>query len=352
MIIYIFYERKDKLFFFFQVLFKKKFSFMDFFQKKAPIENNQKKIDLFSLSLNAPSDYTDPSKKTELKIKEEKRRRYQAYMMLDYFLCVVSYFDFFDFDSFFISTQAKYYGQFWKKKVIPSEFLFFSFFQFDPSFSELLQKYQINEEDTGNLVILANPLPIPNFFLQSFSFLFEGINKLKFYTNSLFPSFFSKDFSLDSSILYSRELNSLFEKASENALERFKTPLISSDILFLTLIEEKNKRSRLGKIIDELIPSDDNWYLLRYQLIKRLHQKETALRNEVDQNQKYFGYLFHTQLSNTQFSVLLKNKYLNSRVAIFRKMLIIDVLKKDYFEHIIEDTNKSIRVTNTRSYTF
>jgi len=303
-----------------------------------------KEEELFSLSLN----YTDNLVPFELKKKNEKRRRYQAYMALDYFLGMTSYFDFFDLESFYISTQAKYYGQFWKKETIPSEFLFFSFFQFDPTFSSLLQKYQLNEQETGNLVILANPPESLPFFLDSFSFLFEGANQFKFLSNSINKSFFSKDFSFDSSINYSRELNVLLHKASENAIERFKTPLISREILFLTLIEEKEIRSRLGSILEELMPSYENWYLLRYQLIKRLHKKESALRTVVNKNQKFFGYLFNTQLTHFQFSTLLKNKYLNSRVGIFRKMIITKVLKKNCFETLIEETNNSIQCTNTR----
>ena len=39
---------------------------------------------------------------------------------------------------------------------------------------------------------------------------------------------------------YSTQVNLLFEKAAENALLRFKTPVITSEILFLTLMESTN----------------------------------------------------------------------------------------------------------------
>jgi hypothetical protein len=304
----------------------------------------KKKEEIISVSL----DYSDPLVPLELKKKKEKRRRYQAYMTLDYFLGMVSYFDFFDSESFYASTQAKYYGQFWKKTIVPSEFLFLCFFQLDSSFSKLLNKYELNEETTGNLVVFANPPASLPFFRERFSFLFKGVDKFKFFSNSIIPSLFLKDFSFNTSITYSRELNLLFQKASENAIERFKTPLISREVLFITLIEERYMRSRLAAILEELMPSYENWYLLRYQLIKRLYKKEIALRNDINKNQKYFGYLFATQLTNSQFLNLVKNKYIDSRVGIFRKILITKILKQNCFKDLLEETNNSIQVSNSR----
>jgi hypothetical protein len=77
----------------------------------------------------------------------------------------------------------------------------------------------------------------------------------------------------------SYELNLLFEKSAENSLTRFKTPVITPEILFITMMEEKH--TKVGKIIQKFLKTDTNWYLLRYKLIKMIHYQETSQFNNI-----------------------------------------------------------------------
>jgi hypothetical protein len=150
------------------------------------------------------------------------------------------------------------------------------------------------------------------------------------------------------SIKFSHETNLLFEKAAENALTRFKTPVITTEILFLTIMEEKETRA--SKIIKKLINNETEWYLLRYNLLKNLHRQELVLRNKVTKNHQYFGYLLKTQLSDLEFEKMIETKIFNERISIFRSKLIKDAVKQNWFDFLSKEINKSIRYTTKRTY--
>jgi hypothetical protein len=240
-----------------------------------------------------------------------------------------------------MSTDAKYYAQVCKKKKVTSEFLFYAFFSLDSTFSELLEIYKVSKKKTGQIITASSQIRRPSFFQRQ-------IYRVKAFIHDFRPSAFAEEFSFDSSITFSRQTQLLFEKAAENAMTRFKTPLVSSEILFITLMEEKG--TRMGKLIRELMPDKENWYLLRYQLIKRLHRKETSIRNDVPKNQKFFGYLLHTQITDAQFTAFMDNETLASRVIIFRNKLIKEIVKQDYFDALDKEIHHSIKISKQRSY--
>ena len=141
----------------------------------------------------------------------------------------------------------------------------------------------------------------------------------------------------------------IFEKAAENALERFKTPVITSEILFLTLLESEES-SKVRKLTRLVGMSELDFYLLKYKLIKRIHSQESAIREKVIKNQHYFAYLLKTQLPGDQFETLLKTELLATGVSLFRNILVSQVLQIDMFEVLKDDIHKSIKLTNKRKY--
>ena len=140
----------------------------------------------------------------------------------------------------------------------------------------------------------------------------------------------------------------MFEKAAENALVRFKTPVITPEILFVTMMEQKN--NKVGKIIKKFLKNDTNWYLLRYKLIKRLHYQETDIRTNVSKNNHYFVYLLKLNLSEYEFNRLIETESLNLGVSVFRNRLISQLLKVDIFNQLENEIHKSIKVSNKRNY--
>ena len=147
---------------------------------------------------------------------------------------------------------------------------------------------------------------------------------------------------------YSHELLLIFEKASENALTRFKTPVITSEILFITLMEEN--AAKISKVIKSCFENEVDWYLFRYDLMKVIHRHESLIRDGVTKNQQYFAYLLRAQISPVEFNNLIEREGLALAVTLFRRDLILKTLKTDIYKCLLEDIHLSIKITNERTY--
>lgn len=286
----------------------------------------------------------DPTKTKEEKIKIEKRRRHQAYMALEYKLSMTTYYDFFSKDTFKISKFSKYLAQIVNKKIVTSDFLLLSFFYANLDICQSLKKYQITKETIGKLMSKIY-VKIPTKTSEKNIYYLQRFLKNLI---SFFPINFQKQIP-DPTIKYSLEVHKIFEKAAQNALVRFKTPVISTEILFITLMEEK--KTKAAKFIEKCIADETNWYILRYILIKRLYKYESCIRREISKNQQYFAYLLKTQLSDIEFERLIDNNYLQFGVTRFRNRLIQQAVKTDIYDLIEEDIYNSIRANrNERKY--
>lgn len=274
------------------------------------------------------------------KILIEKRRRHQTYMALDYFLSAVTYFDFFSSDAFKIVKNAKYLAQICEKSVT-SELLLLPFFSYPSHVSAILKDFEITEAMIETVVASLQKTKKENFFQKQKNSIKQTFRNVKGF-------FVRETLALNQNVKYSHEVNKIFEKAAENALSRFKTPVISPEILFITIIEDKN--SKASRIIKKFLKTDVEWYLLRYKLIKRIHNQESNIRSEVIKNQHYFAYLMKIQLTDFEFNKLIENEVLAKGVSLFRNTLICKILKIDIFEEISEEIYTSMKITNKRSY--
>jgi hypothetical protein len=320
------------------------------------------------------------------KIFEEKRKRNQAYRLLDYQLSLVSYFDFFSHDAFLVAKQSKYLAYIYGKNKVDLFILLLSLLSAESSLKTFLEEFQITPKKVSEMILerkenaetrkmerelnefSTETISFQNFlstknrshFWKSIHFHFTPLKRLK--------NFFKKgsfqlkewteelehflgihdDLALHEDIVFSREVSLLFEKASENALLRFKTPVITSEILFLTFLEAKNSGS--GKILQEILPNSTEWYLLRYRLLKQLHASESVLRSEVVKNQHFFAYLLKTQLREKEYQKLIETQLLAEGVSYFRNNLIQLTMKSDLHEILSKDIYKSIRQTSRRRY--
>jgi hypothetical protein len=274
------------------------------------------------------------------KILMEKRRRYQTYMALDYVLSPTTYFDFFSLDAFKIVTYAKYLAQICQKQVT-SDLLILPFFEYPSEVLTTLEELGINIEEMEIFISTLQETKKESFFEKQKSSLFSMWKEVKNF-------FVLETLSLDQEIEYSHEVNKILEKAAENALTRFKTPVISPEILFVTMLEEKN--SKVSKIIRKFLTTDTAWYLLRYKLIKRIHYQESNIRGEILKNQHYFAYLLKTQLSDSEFNKLIEHEKLEEGVSKFRNRLVGQILKTNIFEEIAKEISTSIKISQKRSY--
>ena len=292
----------------------------------------------FSLNSTLRSyDYTDFTKTYDEKIELEKRRRHQVYSLLDYVLSVLTYFDFFSQDAFLIIKRSKNLAQACRLKQLTSEFLLFPFLDPDLEFFKFLKEYNLDEQEITRLITSVNKLPNLSFSQKKNYFFYKVLN-----FSFLKQSLVTKDIS------YSYDVNTLFEKAAENALTRFKTPVITPEILFITMMESKT--NKISKLIKRFFKNETSWYLLRYKLIKQIHLQEINVRTEVSKNEQYFAYLLKTHLSEFEFNRIIDSKLLSLGVSSFRNKLIGKMLKINIFDLLKEDIYKSVKVTGTRTY--
>lgn len=292
----------------------------------------EKKTDLVSPIVLC--DHIDSTKTVERKIELERRRRHQAYTALDYHLSLTTYFDFFSFDTFQIAKDAKYLTQIEKGKAVTSDILLLAFFSKHLKISEILNNFGLTKENIFEKV-------------SSFSNKEDTIveNLLKKFQIS-FPISF-QSLVINTKIEYSLEVNHIFEKAAENAFIRFKTPLIGTEILFLTLLEEEETLA--GKILKEIFPTDFDWFSLRYELIKKIYNQEAMIRTEVGSSQEYFAYLLKTRFSDFEFESLIASGYFSQSVLSFRNNLISEALKIDIYKSLEEEVYSSIKLNRKKS---
>jgi|TARA_B110000971_G_C19947498_1_gene471744 hypothetical protein len=284
-------------------------------------------------------DYRDSNKTPEEQIELEKRRRHQIYMLLDYVLSVVTYFDFFSHDTFTIVKRAKYWAAACKRPFVNGEFLLLPFLDSEFEFSNILKEYGLKEDNILSLIKKANNIPKPSLW-QETNFYFYNLFEQRFdiFLNPL----------ITKNIKYAYETRVIFEKAAENALTRFKTPVITPEILFITMMEQKT--AKVSKLIKRFFPEETGWYLFRYRLIKRIHYQEVSIRSLVPKNEQYFAYLLKINLPEYEFNRLVDMELLNLGVTTFRNRLIRHLLTLNLFDLLEKDINKSIKVTNTRKY--
>lgn len=304
---------------------------------------NEKSKNLASLN-DSIQDYSNTNKNKQKKIKDERRRRNQAYRSLDYYLSITNFFDFFSYDAFLIAKKAKYFAQICNTNQTTSDFLLLPFFHLS-FYSDLLIRFQLEEQSIGKEITNLHNIYPKSFFLSfkdnSIYLLKNLINK---WNSSTFPELNSINFDFE----YSNETSYIFEKASENALERFKTPIISSEILLITMMEEKS--TEVGKLLQKLIPDQMDWYYLRFFLLKHLHSKELSIRNDVKNNLRYFAYLLVKEICEADLERYIKEKKLEDLIYAFRKQIISEILEKNIYEDLVTETYESIKLTSNREY--
>ena len=283
---------------------------------------------------------------TAEKIVIEKRRRNQAYMALDYLLSAVTYFDFFSADAFKVVKNAKYLAQICNTNVT-SELLLLPFYTYGSDVAKIsdvariLRSFGITQKRVETIVSKFHKKKKETFFEKQ-------KNSVKRIIQNIQGFFIKETLSVNQTINYSHEVNKLFEKAAENALLRFKTPVISPEILFITIIEEKHTKA--SKIIRGFLKKEADWYVLRYKLIKRIHYQESNIRSEVIKNQRYFAYLLKVQLTDFEFNKLIETETLAQGVSLFRNTLISKILMVDIYDEISDEIYTSMKITNKRRY--
>jgi hypothetical protein len=162
-----------------------------------------------------------------------------------------------------------------------------------------------------------------------------------------FQSFSNDNQSQPQILDFNYEVITILEKSIENSF-RFKTPIINSEILFLTLLEDKNLST--SPLLKTFLKTDLDWNLLRYEILKKLHNQETKIQGNLEKSLRYFAYLLKTELDDNQFEKLLEKDNFSSIILTYRDLVISKVLKIDIFNQLEKDIKLSIKINNKRNY--
>jgi hypothetical protein len=258
---------------------------------------------------------------------------------MDYFLSSVTCFDFFSKDTFDILKGAKLLAKNENQRV-KMEFLLSSYFSKNPKILSLLP----DSEWKKSLIAQFEDLEPFLFQLENKNSI-KRKNKLKDFLKLINRK---KQTKFSKTPPFSYETAGILLKSTQNAITRFKSPIITSEILLLTIMENTSTES--GKFIKKFFKNQTEWYLFRYKLLKLVHSQESSIRNKVTKNQHYFAYLLRTQISDQAFKNFLEQEELEFGVTSFRNNLISDVLKINIFDSLMEEIIDSSKKRKRRSY--
>ena len=267
------------------------------------------------------------------KIKNEKKRRYQIYSALEYLGSHNNKFDFFSYDCIKILQTSKNLTKKFGQKKVTSELLLLSFFNSNSEILKFLTKFDISVNNLEKIILHAYGLV-------------ENSKKSKSILN-FFQPFSKNNQFLPQTLDFNYEVTTILEKAIDNSF-RFKTPIINSEILFLTLLEDKNLSTT--PLLKTFLKTDLEWNLLRYDILKKLHNQETKIQGNLQKSLRYFAYLLKTELDDNQFEKLLEKDNFSSIILTYRDLVVSKVLNIDIFNELEKDIRLSIKINNKRNY--
>ena len=275
------------------------------------------------------------------KIKLEKRKRHQIYTTLNYLRPHKSKFDFFSHDALKILKLSKEITKKFKQEKLTSEILLLTFFNNESELTDILRKYNVTFSTIKRYLIYGHQLS-EEILQEKLKQKQNKFSKISF-SNVLnvLQTSFKKKIVVTSSPAYNYEVKKILDKAIENAY-RFKTPVITPEILFLTILEEKETTG--GKLLQLLLTNDLNWNLLRYEILKKLHHQETQVQGHIFKNTRYYAYLLKIEMVDEQFEKLIEKDDFAYIVSAYRDLVISEVLDCNIFDSLEKEIKYSIRV--------
>lgn len=308
------------------------------------------------------------------KVGAESRKRVQAYSMVDFFMSAVTYFDFFSRDMFDFVQQAKILAFELEDDVVYPDHLLYLLVSprkvESLELTSILNSYNINTKtvyaafqsydkskgSSSQIHLSKMPFSTRKFVTSKyyqFIELLRASDLSDYFLDNLFD--FENEI-YDSEIDFSSAVWQIFEKSAENAGYRFKTAVITPEIFFITLMEEKKKR--VGKVIRSFVPNEIDWLVLRFKLIKRAYYHESLIRQKVERQYLPFTYLYKRTIPEIAFDQFLNkdDRRLEEIVVTFRNTLISDLVLYDFNDYLntdVEYTINSVRRSGSqRRYSF
>lgn len=261
----------------------------------------------------------------------EIRRRLHFYTNLELLSSRITIFDVMNRETFSILLHAKRIARYYHFEEVTEEILLLAFLSGKKEINKLFKKSELNKKAIYKEFLETYKLPTRNIFQKIGNFILEKI-------------FLEKKPLLDQNFNFSSSCLDLFFKASENTLERFKTFVITPEILFVTLMEKK---------IPLLFKGLDNkkkWYILRYILLRRINTEEILIQGKVKTNQFLYIYLLKSKLPQRTYNLYIGGKRRKILYQNFRGLIFSKVLKWDRLTFLESQTRHSIKINSILRY--
>lgn len=185
---------------------------------------------------------------------------------------------------------------------------------------------------------------------MGFSFIDKGKRIGSKIITSTIGRVFSFKPNLQIKLLFNREATYFFDKCVENAVTRFRSPVLTSESLLVTLLEEKKTKG--GALLNRVFRTKTDFHLFRYQLLKTMHYQELEFQKQVVLEQRYYGYLLKTQLSEKVILSQLEKGSLGEITSHFRNNLVKLALEENLSDVLLKEIQVSRKLNrHKRCYT-
>ncbi len=274
---------------------------------------------------------------------QEQRRRFQFYANLDLLSSNYSVFDMMNPDSIRILLKARQISDYLQFKEVTPEVLTLACLFGKASIRRLFQKVGLDSKSFVRNFLKKHKIT-ENFLFKVFFFFRKSF---KFFQKNIL---FQKRKSRLEQKPFSKKTFHIFLKAAQNTYRRFKTFVITPEILFLTLMEDKKT------FFLATLQSKENWDIVHARLCSTIHLEDRNLFFE-SPKEYYYAYLLKIKMKQKLFrsSVLYElfdkeNNLIfldenpismNYREAIYEKVLQWNRLK--YLEFQTKQTQKLVQ---------
>lgn len=319
---------------------------------------------------------------------KEKRRRNLANFVFSRILQQPTYFDFFSEDSIKSLVLAKKIAQILKEKEVSEDALYLSLcLNVDTTIYNLLEKNAISKALIIKSFLAQEkfkeyPLALKKTIEQQISeilstFIFEDAKEIakksvksffndteaslskiflkkrqrKIKKRKLVTKYFARLFFFSKSlkqITFSFNSFSFFEQAMKLASEKYKTPIITTDILTLSLLDSSKVQS-INKRIANMPSALEE---VKYTLIRSLYDNELAIKEENAKNLHYFCYLLKVVSSEQLFHKvarkedLLLTGNLSLKALSIRDFLVKKMVRAKFLKLIENEVIKTVFINS------
>lgn len=280
----------------------------------------------------------------EKQIYQEKQRRNHVYNALNYYLSQTTFYDFFSKDAFDIVIYARLIAIHLGEKTVTSEHILAGYFFGKRPLENLFKEFEIYGENIIHESSDTYEIEGPS-ILRNFSFLWNRYKKFVQYFRSFF---LKKNKAINlKQVTDSYELSALFRKVMRKARKNFKTPVITSELLMIAMLDDQ--KCLANKFLHEIFETDVRFYLFRLKLVKRLYKEESFIKHQLAINDLHYAYLLKTQLSSEEFQGVRENPANHIIVRYFRNRLIQKTIEIPIFSILKEEIYQD-RFSERRNY--